>query len=260
MTIKNTANNAIGDNTPEGKESLEVPLATALPLDDVESDKPMASAARPFFAAGPAATAIMTQAQYTVTPIDTGLTPAYLKVHSPVEQPSKITVTREGDKWILRRKWRGAEVFPLTCFTIFWTGFMVMWNTIAIVTGAWAMAIFGIIHDAVAVYLIRCVLVSILNSTFVTIEGGKLDVTHRPFRSGMDVSLACVNIREIVCKRNVHTSSKGHISTTFTVLHRDDNNAEHVIVEGLPYQEEALFIEQEIEKELGIGALVNSAL
>jgi hypothetical protein len=46
----------------------------------------------------------------------------------------------------------------LTLFTVAWCGFMIVWNAIGIATSAWPMVAFGIVHDAVAVFLASLVL------------------------------------------------------------------------------------------------------
>ncbi|NLH49079.1 MAG: hypothetical protein GX444_10800 [Myxococcales bacterium] len=49
-------------------------------------------------------------------------------------------------------RFRLGNVFLLV-FTLFWCGFMLFWNGIALVGGQWIMLGFGVIHDAVAVWL-----------------------------------------------------------------------------------------------------------
>ena len=49
-------------------------------------------------------------------------------------------------------RFRLAHVFMLV-FTLFWCGFMVAWNAIGLFSGQWIMIGFGVIHDAVAVWL-----------------------------------------------------------------------------------------------------------
>ena len=80
----------------------------------------------------------------------------------------------------------------LIVFTLFWCGFMVVWNGIAISQGRWEMLAFGLMHDAVAVFLTGLVIWMLFGVETITIEQGQLRIFRKAlflrFRNEFPVS------------------------------------------------------------------------
>jgi len=81
----------------------------------------------------------------------------------PYEKPSASKIQLENEPGrrfradIPRAGFRLTTI-PFAIFTLFWCGFMVMWNAIAIAQGALIMILFGLMHDAVGVFVLLAVL------------------------------------------------------------------------------------------------------
>lgn len=194
-----------------------------------------------------------TDLQFTVIPLDSGTAPGYFKARTPVAKPCRIYMRRRGGTWILRRAWMHADLWGLVLFAIPWNCFLALWNTQAIVARIWFLMVFALPHDALGIYLMYTVVVSLSNSTYFTIKNGKLTVKNRPIGRGETFSCATCTMMEILCKRHIKRGKKNTTTTTYSVLYRDASNAEHEIVAELPTAHQALFISQELEKKLGFS-------
>mmetsp|Transcript_3331 Transcript_3331/g.5824 ORF Transcript_3331/g.5824 Transcript_3331/m.5824 type:complete len:283 (-) Transcript_3331:185-1033(-) len=257
-----------------GDESHAVPTATAIAIDDVGhgttvddhgGETPLAVAApvavAPQYAEASVSPAVVPAQQppqqFAMTAIDSPTMPAYFKVQAPVAPPQSMSVFRAGDDdaLVIKRRWYNRGVYFKAAFAIFWNGFMLVWNSFAIVSGAYVFAIFGLLHDAVGLFLIYDVVTTFVNSTFVTVRDGSITVENRPIRRCCEApkEVDTMPIREIRCKRNVNVGSDGSVDTSFDVRAVDVNRIETVIVGGLALLEEALFLEQELENYLGLG-------
>ena len=192
------------------------------------------------------------QQQYSMTAVDSPMTPAYFKVQAPVAIPESISIICEGVVLVIKRRWYNSSVYRLLCFAIFWNGFMINWNIIAIATETWSMAVFGIIHDLVGLYLMYNVVLTFVNSSYITVQDGRITVVSRPFRGWKaPSSVDTTNIREFRCRRNVSVGRRS-VTTNFDVHALDANRIETVIIGELATLNEALFLEQELEKHLGL--------
>lgn len=107
---------------------------------------------------------------------------------------------------------RRLAVVPRLFFTLFWDAFMVMWYAIAIAGGVWPMAIFGLLHLGVGVWMTYGVLVALFNTSRLTIEGGRVRFVNGPVptRGRLDVAISEVDAFVIEAK----VSSSRNSSTT----------------------------------------------
>lgn len=174
--------------------------------------------------------------------------PAYFKVQSPVSKPATMSVDSTINNCeIIQQKCKGVHPF-VVCFGIMWNSFMLFWNFIAISNGIWLMFWLASIHNMVGLHLIYQVICGYFNSTFVTITSDEVQVEVRPLH-WCNQHPKCVpmeSIQEICCKRCVH---RGENSTSITFeVQAIKNGSRQALLSNLQKLEEALFIEQEIEK------------
>lgn len=176
--------------------------------------------------------------------------PAYFKVQSPVAKPATMSVDSTINNCeIIQRKWK---VNPgLAGFGIMWNTFMFFWNFIAISNGIWIMFLFATLHNMIGLFLIYQVLCGFYNSTFVTITSDNVQVEVRQlhWRKQRPKCVPMESIQEVCCKRCVVHRGENSTSITFEVQFIK-NGSRQVLLSNLQYLEEALFIEQEIEKFL----------
>lgn len=171
---------------------------------------------------------------------------------SSVEKPKNFTLEWPGNGLVIVRKWFSwLTTVPLAIFCLVWNGFMVMWFSIAFLQKQYMMAVFGTLHGAVGVGLIYAVLANILNKTSIRISYDSLVVTIGPLPSFGQKNIARRDVRQLFVREVVHPSKNG-TSLSYSVEVITVVGKTICLVSGLPKREEAQFVEQEVEKYLGI--------
>lgn len=100
----------------------------------------------------------------------------------------------------------------LLAFCAFWDTFMVVWYAIAITGGIWMMAIAGLLHLGVGVFITHKAVVGLFNTRRLVITGGELSWTSKPVpdRGGQLLPIASIEGFAVVQKNTQR-------STTFAV-------------------------------------------
>ncbi|MFM2243409.1 MAG: hypothetical protein RLZ97_2265 [Verrucomicrobiota bacterium] len=168
-----------------------------------------------------------------------------------VELPARFTVVREGPDLVITRRWFNHGVWFLGFFCLFWNGFLVVWHTIALSTGAWFMSAFGLIHTAVGIGLLYMVIATIFNSTEIRAGTGRLAIKHGPipWRGNQDISTS--EIQQLFCREKISRNKNGTTSS-YELEAVLKGNTRKTILKSLTAPEHAIYIEQELEKFLRI--------
>ena len=169
----------------------------------------------------------------------------------PVALPDKISVDHDLEGLVIRRKWFSAVYIFFIFFALFWNGFMVFWHWIALSAGQYLMSAFGIIHTAIGIGLIYNIFAGFLNITEIRIAQGILSIQHKPLPWPGNKSVQSNDIDQIYCKEHVRRN-KGNYTYTYQVVVRLKSGIHEKLLKSLPKPEQALFIEQELEKYLEI--------
>jgi hypothetical protein len=151
----------------------------------------------------------------------------------------------------IRRRWFNPMYVFLLFFCVFWNGFMIVWHTIAISTGAWFMSVFGLLHTAVGLGIGYCTLAGFLNTTTIRIGYGMLEVHSGPVPWGGNLSIPYDEIEQIYCEEKVHHGKNG-TSRTYNVMAVCRNKEIKTLLSGLTDAEQAMYLEQELERFLRI--------
>ncbi len=172
-----------------------------------------------------------------------------------VSMPKGFQVENRGQELIITRRWFGLMFIFLAFFCVIWDGFMVFWFGMAFSEGSLMMAGFGTLHAAVGIGLTYYVLAGFFNKTVITVGGRNFTVKHRPLPfPGKELDPN--DIEQLYCKEivNRRSSSSGGSSTYFTYeLHALTRDGKHQkVLKGLTEVEQILYVEQEIERFLGI--------
>ena len=173
------------------------------------------------------------------------------KHRGEVGMPSGITVQTTGHELIISRRWFSAASIFLIVFTLFWDGFMVVWFGIAITQKQWAMAAFGSIHALVGLGLLYGTLASCLNRTVIRVNRNRLQVVHGPIRVPGNVQLKADLVAQLWCKMRV-THGKQGANYSYELHANSTHGKTKKLLGGLREPEQALYVEQEIERFLGI--------
>ncbi len=169
----------------------------------------------------------------------------------PVSMPQKFSVVNTEDELQISYRWFSASYIPMMLFAAFWDGFLVMWYGIALATKAYAMALFATLHTLVGLGITYYVLAGLLNTTTVWVKMDTLGITHAPLPWGGDKELPAYEIEQIYCKERISNSNNG-ISRKYDVYAKMKDNARKKLLAGLDDMEQALYIEQTLERYLGI--------
>jgi len=168
-----------------------------------------------------------------------------------VPMPPTISMTSSGKTLEVTLRWFSWTVLALAFFCVFWDGFMVVWYVIALSEGVAVMAVAGLLHLAVGVGLTYFCLASWLNSTRITLDGMYLRIEHGPLPWPGGLELPTSNIEQLFTKQVVHRGKHGpHYSFELHAALRD--GSQRKLLSGLSDAEQALYIEQEAERFLGV--------
>jgi hypothetical protein len=164
--------------------------------------------------------------------------------------PDKLELFHRGSNIEIVRTWFGWQILLMTGFAIFWDGFLFNWYSKVDKSDA-AMAYFPLLHVAVGIGLTYYVVAGWFNRTHVRVGLGKIAVRHRPIPWFGNKELEGSNLKQLYAKEKL-SYSRNSTSATYEV-HAITHNGQNIkLVGGLETSEQALYIEQEIEKYLGI--------
>lgn len=170
-----------------------------------------------------------------------------------VPLPEKFTLGHEEGKRVISWRWFSLVHVFLIFFVLTWNAFMVFWHYMAFTSGAWMMSAFGILHTGVGVGLTYYTAAGFLNTTSVVAGMGILEVRHRPLPWFGARKIQSAGIRQIYCKEKISRGRNG-TSTSYEVhAILAENSRDIRLVRMLDDPSAALFIEQELERSLGIA-------
>jgi hypothetical protein len=170
----------------------------------------------------------------------------------PVPLPAGLSVEERGRDLTIVRRWFSWTYLLMLFFCVVWNGFLVFWYGMAFATDApLAFKLFPLLHVAVGVFLTYATLAGFVNRTTLRIERDHLTVRHGPlpWRGNLDVST--LSLSQLFCTEKI---SQGRNGTTVRygveAMLKDGRHLK--VAPGLNVREQALFIEQAVEKHLGI--------
>ena len=177
--------------------------------------------------------------------------PASTALRPRVPMPEKIELQELDNTLEIRRRWFGFAFIFLALFCLVWNGFMVAWHVMAWSTGAWFMSFFGLLHTAVGLGLLYFTIAGFLNTTTIRAGQGVLDVKSAPIPWPGNKSVPIVDVKQLYCSEKSH-HGKNSSSYTYEVNAIRFNDAKETLVKGLTEADQALYIEQELERFLKI--------
>lgn len=168
-----------------------------------------------------------------------------------VPLPANLSIVHDRGAFIIRRRWFSAVAFFMVFFALFWNGFMVVWMSIALSQGQWAMAAFGSIHALVGLGLIYFCVASFVNKTDVSVDPNYLSVRHYPMPWLGSKKIRVHEITQLYCKEQI-TQGKNGTRVSYRVHAVMSNGRDQKLLSGLTTDTQARFIEHEIESVLGL--------
>jgi hypothetical protein len=167
--------------------------------------------------------------------------------------PDKLELRNQGSGIEIVRRWLSWKTLLLTAVAVFWSGFLFSWYSIVLSFSAFGgpmsmfMTLFPLIHVGVAVGLAYSALAGWINSTRIRVDQGRISVRHGPLPWLGNKDLEGSDLKQLYCKEKI---TRGRSSTTITyeVHALTASGRNQKLVGGLESSEQALYIEQEIER------------
>lgn len=167
--------------------------------------------------------------------------------------PPGMTIDESAAGTIITRRWFNIAIVFLIFFCIAWDGFLVFWYGIAFSTGApWIMTLFPLVHVAVGVGLTYFTLAGIFNRTWIKATDGVVSILHGPLPWMGNYTIPCSEIEQFYCKERVSHGKNGPSVTYQVWVARHDGTSQKILAGSLT-DDQAIFIEQRLEKALGIA-------
>jgi hypothetical protein len=178
---------------------------------------------------------------------------AYQKFN--VAKPKGMQLEILGGEMKITRRWLSPVLFFLLPFCLFWNGFILVFGFSGFLaadqggTGAFSLCLLP--HLAIGLFLAYFVLASLVNVTEIKLSPGEFSIRHGPLPWLGNKRLAASHINQLYCKEKV-SHRRRSTSLTYEVHAVTSANTTEKLIAGLNEPEEALFLEQEIERFLGI--------
>jgi len=167
-----------------------------------------------------------------------------------VPMPNGFTI-HEGDSTLtIERKWFSFTHIVLIVFGVIWN--CMIWfifvPNFSEIGGAFSLFLLPFI--AAGIGLIYVAIAGFFNTTTISVNDAELNISHAPIPfPGKQV--ASGNIEQLYTRRKVSRSKNGtSVSYQLRVMLRD--GTERLLIQSLEKPEQAIFIEQEIERFLNI--------
>jgi hypothetical protein len=182
----------------------------------------------------------------------TGGTPSQVRLAVP--RPASLHIEQDGAELRLTRRWFSPTYIFLGIFAIFWNGFMAVWFGIAIISRMWPMALFGSIHAAIGLFIAYVAVAGLVNSTLVRIGMGEIEVSHSPLPWRGNRRIETAGIAQLYSKE-VSYRSRRRTTQSYEIHAATGDGRDIKLLSALETSEQALYLEQEIERYLGIKDL-----
>ncbi|MDQ8185386.1 hypothetical protein [Pelagicoccus sp. SDUM812002] len=170
---------------------------------------------------------------------------------SKTRLPKNIELVPDGEALVIRRTWRSGPSYFLIAFSLFWDLFIVVWFTAAIREEEWGTLAFGMIHLLFGLGISYLTLAYFLNKTDIRIDTNNLTISHAPIPWSGTYVQANSEIDQLHSKERVH--QRNNMKTYYyDLVSRDKSGTDKKLLIGLTDKNQALYLEKEIEKTLGI--------
>jgi len=184
--------------------------------------------------------------------------PALAPPHAVDERPRSITVEDTGFGLRLVRRWFSPVFFFLLFFCVVWNGILFGFFSLMRDSGVpWVFRLFSLLHVAVGLGLSYFTLCGFVNRTTVEVERGQtLSVRHGPLPWRGARTLDVADVAQLFVGASRRSDRDGATSPSFALaaLTKDGQRVTLMRVAGFGL-EEALYLEQELERHLRIRDL-----
>ncbi len=149
------------------------------------------------------------------------------------------------------RTWFGMQTLFLTGFAVIWAGFLFFWYSNVPADGELMFVLFPLIHVGVGFVIAYIALTGWFNRTQLTVGQGKIGVRHGPLPWPGNKEIDAHDVKQLYGKEKI-SRSRNSTSVSYELRAVTKSGRNIKLVGGLESQEQAIFIEQKIEKYLRI--------
>jgi hypothetical protein len=172
---------------------------------------------------------------------------------APVPHPRGLFVEDTAAGFTIRRRWFHPIFVFLAFFSAVWLGMLALFYGMIFDGDAPVLvALFPVLHVTVGVGLAYWTLCGFLNTTTIAAERGEIEVRHRPLPWPGGGSYASADVSQVFVREKEHAKKDGGSSTTYEVHLLTRAGSAKRLLTGLLDVEQALFVEQELERRLRI--------
>jgi hypothetical protein len=172
----------------------------------------------------------------------------------PLTLPRGVTVLDTGARLTIVRRWFHWSAIVLAAFAALWIGLLAFFYAMISRSGAPAFVfLFPLLHVGVGVVLAYFAAALFLNRTVVEVGDGRLRVRHGPLPWRRAPTLAVSEVSQVFVREDRHKDSDGGSQRTYSVHVVSKDGGRTKLLGTVIDAEHALFVEQRIERHLGIA-------
>ena len=175
--------------------------------------------------------------------------------YDEVRMPNSFDVQETDQKLTISYSWFSCIAPFLTFFALVWNGiiFGIFFPAISGFNNlGFPFAFFPLIFGGVGVGLVYFNIAQYVNRTYIVIGPKEMQIYSKPLPMPNTQTIKHDEIHQVYAKQRINRNSDGKRTITYEVQAAMHGNQHKKLVGSLSNAEQALFIEQEIEKYLGI--------
>jgi len=164
--------------------------------------------------------------------------------------PDKMDIQHHSDHMLIKHKWFGSGIVVVSFFVIIWNGAVFGFYSDMDADAELMEKLFPLLHVAIGIALTYYAIAGWLNKTIIFVSRDALNVQCKPIPFGMNKRFQVGDIEQLCSQKRMPRREGGLPIYSVHIISK--NGKDTVLIDGLKTSEQALFIEQEIEKYLEI--------
>lgn len=165
--------------------------------------------------------------------------------------PDRMTMNEYDDYLHITRKWFSTKALFLTAFAVVWNGAMINYYQKLSANADLMAWLFPSIHLMVGIGVAYFALALWMNHTNIFVSAAALEIQHKPLLWRGNKRIQSTDIKQLYCKEHISRSNNS-TSVSYAVHGVTHSGRNFKLLTGLDTSEQALYVEQEIERYLGI--------
>ena len=176
------------------------------------------------------------------------------KQREALDMPAGIEILKLRSSLDIYLRWKGSKLNFLTIFTVIWDIVVFPITLVAIIFQIWFMLAVISIHLIIAIVMTYLLVARHRNTVEISVNEYRVKVKRTPLPVPfMDIgTIDTAKIDQLFCQQYISSKTNGQPNFSYKVMLRLKNGATKALIKGLGLPEQALYIEQEMERFLKI--------